>query len=195
MSLAVLTPPDATPVSLADQKAFMRVDHDDEDALISELIASATEHVEQATSRQFMPATYVMTARSFPYDCGMLRLPRSPLISVDSVSYRDRDGAVQTLVADVDYLIDDASNPPTIEPVVRWPATGDYPDAVQVQFQAGYLDPGSPPAYPIPSRALVAIKALAAWWYEQREAASVTPAHEMPNHLGRLINGLRVWRA
>jgi uncharacterized phiE125 gp8 family phage protein len=195
MSLATVTPPEAAPVSLADAKAFVRVDFSDDDVMLAELIDAATEHVEEATGRQFMPATFMMTARCFPYDGGLLRLPRSPLIEVDSVAYRDRDGAVHTLVENVDYLVDDGAVPPTIEPVVRWPDTGDYPDAVQVTFAAGYAsDGGSPPYYPIPARAQVAIKALVAWWYGQAEPVSDKPAHELPYHLTRLINGLRVWR-
>lgn len=39
--------------SLADLKAFARVDHDDEDATLSTLLAAATDYVEAATGRDY----------------------------------------------------------------------------------------------------------------------------------------------
>ena len=49
MSAVLLTAPAAEPLSLADAKNFVRVEHDDDDAIITSLIASASNHVEALT--------------------------------------------------------------------------------------------------------------------------------------------------
>jgi uncharacterized phiE125 gp8 family phage protein len=197
MPLKLIEAPEAEPVTLAEAKAFVRVEQDAEDALFGTLIAAAREHVEQATGRQLVAATWELTLRCFPPDY-LVRLPRSPLIEVVSVKYRDRAGALITLTDEVDYLTDAAAEPGTVEPVKSWPATGDFPDAVQVRFTAGYPSDGaSPPdhAANVPARAKVAVKALLAHWYENREAAGVAEVYETAYHVARLINGLRVWGA
>ncbi|MFD1333894.1 head-tail connector protein, partial [Methylopila musalis] len=51
MPAVLLTAPAAEPLGLADAKAYLRLDHDDEDALLGELIASARAEVERLTRR------------------------------------------------------------------------------------------------------------------------------------------------
>lgn len=200
MPLKIEVAPVALPVTVAEAKTFARValsDDFDEYDLVHNLIEAATEHVQQVTARQFVRATFKLTLRCFPLD-DLIRLPRSPLCSVQYVKYRDHDGSLNSLVKDVDYFLDDAAEPVTIEPVKSWPAVGDFPDAVQVRFIAGYKTDGeSPPnhAANVPARAKVAIKALVAHWFEQREPVAFGAVHEVPHHVTRLINGIRLWRA
>ena len=51
MTAALITGPALEPVSLADVKAHLRVDTDDEDALLTAAIVSARVHVEAVTRR------------------------------------------------------------------------------------------------------------------------------------------------
>ncbi len=51
MTATLLTGPALEPVSLADVKAHLRVDHDDDDALLTAAIVAARVHVESATRR------------------------------------------------------------------------------------------------------------------------------------------------
>ena len=46
MSLSLTTPPAVEPVSVETAKAWLRVSHFEDDALIADLIGSAREHVE-----------------------------------------------------------------------------------------------------------------------------------------------------
>ena len=196
MPLATIVTATADPVTVEEAKSFARYPHSDQDALIAELVTAATEHVQQATGRQFVPATFALTLRCFPSD-GVIRLPRSPLIEVSYVKYRDRDGVEHTLVEDTDFLIDAAAVPPTVEPVKSWPTTGDYPNAVTIAFTAGYAgSEESPPdhAANVPARAKAAVKTLTAHFFEQREPTVFGTISSVPNHVDRLINGLKVWR-
>ena len=73
-------------------------------------------------------------------------MPRPPLQSITSVNCRDSDGNLIALSESTDYLVDTAADPGTIEPAPNksWPAVGDYPDAVQVRFVAGYGNATAP---------------------------------------------------
>jgi uncharacterized phiE125 gp8 family phage protein len=196
MSLTVVTPAEGDPVTVADAKAFARVVNSAEDALVASLITAATEYIQTATGRQFALATFELTMRSFPCGDGLVRLPRSPLVEVESVKYIGTDGVLVTMTADVDFLVDASAEPATLEPVVRWPVTADRHDAVQIRFTAGYPDTeDSPSVSTMPARAAVAIKALVAHWFENRPAVDVAQTFETPFHVARLISGLRVWGA
>jgi uncharacterized phiE125 gp8 family phage protein len=46
MSAILLVPPSAEPWSVAEAKDFLRIEHDDDDAVIAALIAAARGHVE-----------------------------------------------------------------------------------------------------------------------------------------------------
>lgn len=193
MGLSITTPAAAQPVTVAETRDFARYPFDDSDALIGSLIEAATDHVEQATGRQFVQAVFTLSMRCWPGD--VIRLPRSPVLAVNAVRYRNRDGATVTLIEDADYLVDltDA----TVETTRRWPVTDDHPAAVEIEFTAGHASDGGSPedlTANVPARAKVAIKALAAWWFEQREPVAFAAAHETPYHVKRLIDGLKDWR-
>jgi uncharacterized phiE125 gp8 family phage protein len=49
MTSILLTGPAIEPISLAETKTFLRVEHDDEDQLITALIAGARSHIEAQT--------------------------------------------------------------------------------------------------------------------------------------------------
>lgn len=100
------------------------------------------------------------------------------------------------LTEGTDFLVDTTTTPGTVEPVRTWPRTGDFPDAVKITFTCGYPGDGGSPedlAAHVPARAKAAVKALAAHWFEQREPVAFAAAHEVPFHVKRLCNQLKVW--
>ncbi len=162
-----VVPPAALPVSLSDAKAHLIVDHGDHDALIERQIAAATDMLDGyhgKLHRALVRQTWQVDLPGVPPG-GVIRLPLGPAISVDSIMYRDRAGAVQTLPA-ADY------SGPVLDglgPFVRVrsrPDLGPWDDAVMVRFTCGAGAPED-----VPALIRQAILLLVGHWYAQREAA------------------------
>ena len=91
MSSILLTPPAVEPVTLADAKAYLRVDNDDDDAVISALIAGARAHVEAQTRRALITQTWRLVRDAWPGDGRIAVLP-SPLQQVTAARVYRFDG-------------------------------------------------------------------------------------------------------
>lgn len=137
MGRRLITPPTALAVSLADAKKDLRVDHSDDDALITGYIKAGTQWVEQRLEIKLMPQTWELVVDAFPPN--EVKLPFGPLRSVEEIFYFDTGGIEQT-INEADYYVDDASEDPWVFPVTSWPATLDSVNVVRVQFVAGYED-------------------------------------------------------
>jgi uncharacterized phiE125 gp8 family phage protein len=125
MWLRLLTLPAETPLSLAEAKAHLRVDHADEDGLITALIEAATRHLDGRDgilNRALVTQDWEYRIAAFPA-CGAIKLPFPPLQSVTAVSYVDAAGAVQTLPSS-DYVVDTATYEGQIRRAfgIAWPA-------------------------------------------------------------------------
>lgn len=170
--------PAAEPLTLAAAKDHLRVDTADDDALIAALLAASREDCEGFTGRCFVWSAWEMKLDAFPTArLGEIRLPRPPLIRVDSVKYIDSDGAEQT-VAVADYQVDSNSEPARIRPAYgkSWPTPRAQFNAVTIAYVAGYAaGEGSPTDYAanVPESIKAAIKLQMGHLHENREAVNV----------------------
>lgn len=94
----ITTPASAEPVSLAEAKAHLRVDHTDEDTPIGVVIAAARAHIEKYCGQRFAGQTLTAKCDSFS---DFARLEDGPINSITSVVYLDENGDSQTLSTDV----------------------------------------------------------------------------------------------
>lgn len=194
MSLTVIEPPAEPVVSLPELKAFLRVDGDEEDGLITSLAEAAEGMVRSATGRTLATTTYQLTLGGFPRYGARLILQRPPILSVESVTYRDKDGTERELHETANYYIANATDvqgePPALVPVSsHWPGTAEHPEAVTITYKAGYGTGAD-----VPHRLRLAIMALTAHWYETREPVVVGGnVSEVPHHVGRLMSSMRLW--
>ncbi|QIM48985.1 hypothetical protein G9Q38_07215 [Pusillimonas sp. DMV24BSW_D] len=173
MSLKVITPPAAEPVSLQEAKLHLRIiaalsdtaTHP-EDAMIESLIVAARQGAEHLTGRALMPQTFELGLDGF---VDKIKLPMPPLVSITSLTYVDVAGNVQVLDS-ADYEVDTYSEPAKI---VRpygtfWPATKCQPNAVMIRYEAGYANATDVPSQ-IKSWMLLRIGSL----YSNREDVNV----------------------
>lgn len=181
-----VTAPTEAPVSPAQAKAHLRVDHDDDDLYISGLIDTATARLDGWSGilgRALVTQTWRHDFPGWPAD-GKLRLPLAPVLSVESITYIDPDGAVQTLDASA-YTAPKADG---LGPYVRLrqghscPATATDEDAVSVTFVAGYGAPSD-----VPADIRHAMLLLVGHLYNAREDASETALTEIPLGASRLL--------
>lgn len=143
MRLTLVTAPTDEPVTLAEAKRHLRVDHSEEDALIEALIGAARQEAEATTRRAFITQTWSLKLDGFPCDGVPIEVPLSPLVSVTSVTYLDTAGASQTWAA-ADYTVDAPVGPRPPRGLIipdyalPYPVTQIIQNAVTVRFVAGY---------------------------------------------------------
>src|SRR5690606_9395964 len=104
MTTALISGPAIEPVSLADVKANLKVDHGDDDGLLLAAIASARFHVEAATRRVLIEQHWRVYRDAWPRK-RIVALPVAPLLSVDAVTIYDQNGD-PVLVDPDDYEVD-----------------------------------------------------------------------------------------
>jgi hypothetical protein len=182
-TLVQVTAPSAEPITLAEAKAWLHVDGTEEDALILGLIQAARSYVETFTRRALITQTFELSFDAFPgggrVHCGRvsetrggtylgreIKLPRPPLLSVQSVKYYDTDGALQTFSTSA-YHVDTRSQPGRVvlHQDYDWPDTDVRPNAVIVAYTAGY---GATAAH-VPASLKTAIRMIVADHFKFRE--------------------------
>ncbi len=161
LSIQQIQGPLAEPLSIALAKQQCRVDVSDDDALIAQYIVNARAAVEGYIQRAIFPQTWMRTLDSFPvsgynsvlnpayltswatgaafYGAATIELPRPRTLAVQSITYRDNDGELQTLDPAA-YLVDLTSEPARIVPAnnAAWPLFGRYqPGSVRITYTAG----------------------------------------------------------
>ena len=139
MQSRLLIPPAVEPVSLEHLKNHLRVQHDAEDGLIRATAMAAREQFERLANRAICSQTWELSLDDW---CADIRLPRPPLQRVLSVSYRDANGATQTLPT-TQYEVDTTSEPGRIVPAygVTWPTVYAAPNVVTIRYVAGFATP------------------------------------------------------
>lgn len=185
LDLILVTGPAVTPVDLAAAKAQLHIDADDDDqnTLIEEKIAAATEDLDGpagSLGRALITQTWTLYLDRFPHGhdrravrrghrADAIRLPLPPLMSVTSITYTDGAGEVQALPPD-QYVVREGEMA-VVEPAYGccWPWSRCQPRAIAVTFVAGYGD--APAAVPAPIRS--ALLLMVGDLFENRETTVI----------------------
>ena len=162
--LAFVAPMATVPVTIDEAKAFLRVQHNDEDALIASLIGAARAWIEAATGLLLASRQRVV---SYPKFGERLALIHRPLVTVDGVVYDDTAGVEQTLSS---WRVRQFAGMPAIVPAAneRFPATEAIDGAVRVTITGGYASVAD-----IPSDVKQAALLLISHWYDNRTAVTL----------------------
>lgn len=160
MILRIIEPPQLEPLTLAEVKTFLRVDHEHDDFEIEAMIRAAREQAELFQGREVARKRLEMILDAWPRS-GPILTP-APLASLEEIRYRLADGSWQTLAADR-YLVAVDAEPGQIHAVSEWPTDHLWPaGAVAVRMTCGWL-----PA-DVPEHVRQGMKLLVASWYEHR---------------------------
>lgn len=132
----VITPPATTAITKAFALAQLGRDASDTtyDDLLAVYIPAAVKKAEDWTGKTFIDTSYRAYWNCFSY---CLLILAAPNFSVLNFKYLDTDGNEQDFPAD-DYNIYTDRHYAQIVPVSSFPSTEDKPDAVYVDYKAGY---------------------------------------------------------
>lgn len=165
--LTVSSAPASEPVTVAQAKAFARVEHSEEETIWDRWITAARVEAETYTQRCLISTTLVMKFDEWPED-DIILLPRAPLSSVSSVKYLAPSTGTETTIDSSDYSVLSSQEPARIVPAFgeTWPTARDFYEAIRVTFVAGYGSSASD----VPAFLREWICRAVAYWNENREA-------------------------
>ena len=147
-ALELVTGPTNEPLTLSEAKEHLRLDTDDDDALIVSLIRSARQMIEAATKRALVAQTWNLHIDGgWPYRHGLpyIAIPISPVTAVSAITYVDGSSPNPTLSTNL-YTVAARRTAAYVVPAYNatWPDVRFVPQAVTVRFTAGHTDDNRP---------------------------------------------------
>lgn len=140
----VTSAPVNEPVSIRAAKAQLNIDesYSDDDAKLTTLIQAARIWMERRLGQSLITQTRRQYMDTFP--CGTLEILYGPILLDEdgdpasfAVKYFDSNDVEQTWSA-TNYWLSTNGYVPKLVPKYSWPSAGDRPDAIYVEYQAGY---------------------------------------------------------
>ncbi|NTE57208.1 hypothetical protein G6M78_19270 [Agrobacterium tumefaciens] len=140
MTYALINPPQAEPLTLAEVKAHLRLDGSDEDALLAALIRTAREHLERVTGLCLLRQTWRLYLDQWP-QTGVIPIAKTLVQTIETILVFGIDGR-ETNITAADKLLDGAARPARL-----WlrdpPAPGRMMNGIEIDFIAGYGEAGT----------------------------------------------------
>lgn len=163
--IELVTAPARQPITIAECKAQMRVEHSDDDLIINRFIdtAIAAVDVTGALGKAMITQTW---GEWFAPNPGVIGLSLGPVQSVSAIKYYDSDNALQVATLSDFYVLGTKSRT-TIKPKPgkSWPVVFNRDDAIKVEYVIGYGDTPND----VPQTVRHALMMLVAHYYENRE--------------------------
>jgi uncharacterized phiE125 gp8 family phage protein len=168
MSSILLTAPALEPVTLADAKSFLRVEHTDDDAVIASLIAAARSHIEAQTRRALIVQSWRLIRDAWPSEGRIAALP-VPLLAITAARVLAEDGTPQAI--DLEALVADTAAAPAVIAFAPWSlaAPGRRIGGIEIDIEVGY----GADVDDVPEPLRQAVRLLVAHWYENRGLIAV----------------------
>jgi uncharacterized phiE125 gp8 family phage protein len=199
--LTRVTQPDVEPVEIEDVEAWIPVTEGSDDGVLTALIARAREELEDHLGRCFVESEWQLTLDADDLtDLREIRLPRPPLISIDSVTFYDIDGTSTTIDSSTYYWTQTGEiGRLRLKHDEDWPSNPREVSALVIAFTSGYGDTASD----IPGAIKTGVLELCTFWYRNRGEGVVfnrfvSPAEasvrSTPPQVKRVLERLSRWR-
>lgn len=177
--------PEKEPLSVREVQDHLRVSGQDEE--LFRLIKTARGMMERYLNRALITQEWDVYFDCWHYE---MKLPYPPLQTVDSVKYRDLDGAEQTLSSSFYHVTN--NEPATIVRAydVSWPELQyGRPQAVKISITVGYGDD----AADIPEEIRHGMKLIITDLYENRGTVVLGSVNKIPAYLIDLVHSYRIY--
>ncbi len=166
MTVLLTAGPAAEPVTLAEAKAFLRVDDDDEDSFISTLITAARLHTESVSGRAMITQSWRVILDDWPPDRALV-LPVAPIKSLTAIRAYDDDGVANELaLAEFQFETGTAPARVFVPAIIGGMPVTRGRDAIELDYVAGYGDAPED----VPQDLRHAVLTLVGYWFEHRDA-------------------------
>ena len=185
MSAILLTAPAVEPLSLDEAKAFLRVEHTDDDALIAALAAGSCIHVETQTRRALITQHWRLSFDGWPEE-GRIAIRPGPLQEITAARVYDFDGNVRAIDLQ-SFALDLGASALAFAPWAM-PQPGRLAAGIELDVTVGYGDA----ATDVPEPLRQAIRLLIAHWYENRGLAAIGTVTVLPSTVAALIAPYRM---
>lgn len=193
--MSLVTAPAAEPWAFTDPQVSLalRLDGTFDQTYVTSVLKAARLYFERVTGLCLITQTWRATFDALPAGRELV-LPRAPLQAADfAVTVLD-DAGVSSTYAASNYALGGIGIAGTfgrvrIKTSATWPTLGDVPDALRVEFKAGF----GPAKTDVPEDIRLGLLQLSAWWYEQRMPVNVgNIVNELPHSLNAILESHRV---
>lgn len=183
-ALELVEAPATTPITLAEVKEQLRIEHPDEDVLITRLIAVAVAYTDVTGALGHAMIAQKWAQWLGPNPTQEVRLMLGPVSAVTAVKYYDENGDLQTDTLS-NYQITGTEFATHIAPKsgFNWPTTQQRSDAIKIEYQIGYGTSRND----VPQTIRHALMMLIGHWYDARENTQMDELSNIPYGFDSLI--------
>ena len=171
MTITVVTPPASEPITLAEAKLFLRVDHSAEDDLIATLIGAAREAVEAGCGRVLITRRVRESLDIWRRDAiGGAVLGLGPVVDVIAVRLLADNGS-QSVIDPARYRLEGNRDRPRLVFASGVPATLRDIGGIEIEYDVGFAED----AADVPVALRVATMQIVTALYEARQGQAAVP--------------------
>jgi uncharacterized phiE125 gp8 family phage protein len=139
----IKTAPAFTPVSVAELKRNLRIEHNDQDELLQELVTRATAGSQVATGRQYARATYTLYLDEYPGTD--LEIELGPVEAITSVKYLAPGASSLTTLDAAKYQLDNVELTARLRFLESFTPDSERMNVVEIEFTTGWVSAAAVP--------------------------------------------------